>query len=148
MSIRSYGFLSLAFLPLTAKVDELMSKKVVTIDSSSTAFDAAREMLDHDIGCIVVLSGKKVLGIATKSDIIREAVMKRLDSQKIGVESIMSKPVISIDARSSLSEASETMSRHNITKLPVLEKGELVGVITSTDLVRRTRPKKLAKDMI
>jgi len=133
---------------MTSKVEDLMSKKVVTIDSSSTAFDAAREMLDHDIGCIVVLNKGKVLGIATKSDIIREAVMKRLDSQKIGVESIMSKPVISIEAGNSLSDASELMSKHNITKLPVLENGELVGVITSTDLVRRTRPKKLAKDMI
>ena len=64
---------------MTAKVVDLMSRKVVTIDAHSTAFDAAREMLDHDIGCVIVLDGRKVSGIATKSDVIREAVMKRLD---------------------------------------------------------------------
>jgi CBS domain-containing protein len=133
---------------MTAKVEELMSPKVVTVETSSTAFDAAREMLDHDIGCIVVLDGNNVDGIVTKSDIIREAVMKRLDPQKIAIETIMTKPAITIQSSSLLSEASELMSKHNITKLPVLEKGELVGIITSSDLVRRTRPKKLAKDMI
>ena len=105
-------------------------------------------MLDHDIGCVIVLASRKVSGIATKSDVIREAVMKRLDPQKMGVETVMTKPAITIQSSSSLSEASELMSKHNITKLPVLEKGELVGIITSTDLVRRTRPKSLAKDMI
>ena len=136
-------------LPISARVEELMSAKVVTIQSNSTAFDAAREMLDHDIGCVVVSDGKKVSGIVTKSDIIREAVVKRLDPQKISTEDIMSKPVITIPTGSTLSEASDLMSKHNITKLLVVEKGgELVGVLTSTDLVRRTRPKKLAKDMI
>lgn len=133
---------------MTAYVEDLMSRKVVTISSDTTAFDAAREMLDHDIGCIVVVDGSKVLGIVTKSDIIREAVVKRLDPQRIGLESVMTTPVLTIDGRRTLADASELMSKHNITKLPVLEKGELVGIITSTDLVRRTRPKKLAKDMI
>jgi CBS domain-containing protein len=135
-------------LPMTAKVEDLMSRKVITISANSTAFDAAREMLDHDIGCVVVIDGSKVLGITTKSDVIREAVMKRLDPQKIAIEEVMTRPVISIDSKSSLSEASDLMSKHSITKLPALENGNLVGVITSTDLVRRTRPKKLAKDMI
>jgi CBS domain-containing protein len=133
---------------MTSPVSSLMSRKVVTVEVTSTAFDAAREMLDHDIGCVVVVDGKKVLGIATKSDVIREAVMKRLDPQKIGVQDIMSKPVITIDNASSLSVTAELMSRHNITKLPVLEDGGLVGIITSTDLVRRTQPKRLAKDMV
>ncbi len=133
---------------MTAKVEDLMSRKVVTVDANSTAFDAAREMLDHDIGCVIVLEGKKVTGIATKSDIIREAVLKRIDPQRIGIEDVMTKPAITIQSSSSISEASEVMSKHNITKLPVVEEGDLVGIITSSDLVRRTRPKKLAKDMI
>lgn len=133
---------------MTARVEDLMSRKVVSVSSGATAFDAAREMLDHDIGCVIVMDGKKVKGISTKSDIIRESVMKRLDAQKIPIETVMTKPVVAIESRSSLSDASDLMSRNNISKLPVLEDGNLVGVITSTDLVRRTRPKKLAKDMI
>lgn len=133
---------------MTAAVDELMSRKVVSVDSSSTAFDIAREMLNHDIGCVIVFENKKVVGIATKSDIIREAVLKRLDPQKIKATDVMSKPVFTIESGKNLSEASDLMSKNNITKLPVIERGELIGIITSTDLVRRTQPKKLAKDMI
>jgi CBS domain-containing protein len=133
---------------MTAPVEDLMSKKVVSVDSTSTAFDMAREMLNHDIGCVVVLENRKVIGIATKSDIIREAVIKRLDAQKITAKSVMTKPVVTIEAGNTLSDASAVMSKNNITKLPVIDRGELVGIITSTDLVRRTRPSKLAKDMI
>ena len=133
---------------MTAPVEDLMSKKVVSVDSTSTAFDMAREMLNHDIGCVVVLENRKVIGIATKSDIIREAVIKRLDAQKITAKSVMTKPVVTIEAGNTLSDASAVMSKNNITKLPVIDRGELVGIITSTDLVRRTRPGKLAKDMI
>ena len=133
---------------MTAPVEGLMSKKVVTLESSATAFDAAREMLDRDIGCIVILEGTKPAGIVTKSDILREAVLKKLDPQKLGVTEIMTKPMITIESRETLADASALMSRNSITKLPVVSGGELVGIITSTDLVRRNQPKKLAKDMI
>jgi CBS domain-containing protein len=133
---------------MTASVEDLMSRKVVSVSSMATAFDAAREMLDHDIGCVIVLDGRNVAGIVTKSDVIRESVMKRLDSQKISINAVMTKPVVTIESKRTLSDASELMSKNNISKLPVLEEGTLVGIITSTDLVRRTRPKKLAKDMI
>jgi CBS domain-containing protein len=138
----------MALLAMTAPVESLMSKKVVAVESSATAFDVCREMLDHDIGCIVVLDRKKLSGIVTKSDILRESIMKKLDPQKIAVADIMTKPVVTIDAKSTLSDASVLMSKHNITKLPVVNMDELVGIITSTDLVRRNQPKKLARDMI
>ena len=100
---------------MTAPVESLMSKKLVTIESSSTAFDVAREMINHDIGCVLVMDKKKLVGIVTKSDVIREAVMKRLDPQKISVETIMSKPVATIDSGNTLLDASALMSKNNIT---------------------------------
>jgi CBS domain-containing protein len=135
-------------LAMTSPVEGLMSRKVVTVESSKTAFDVSREMLDHDIGCVVVLEKKKLAGIVTKSDIIREVVVKKLDPQKIYVIEVMSRPVVTIDSQQTLSDASSLMSKHNITKLPVVRSEELVGIITSTDIVRRNQTKKLAKDMI
>jgi CBS domain-containing protein len=140
--------ISLPQLAMTASVEALMSRKVVTVESSSTAFDVAREMLDHDIGCVVVLEKRKLAGIVTKSDIIREAVMKKLDPQKISVGTLMSRPVVTVNSNDTLFDAAAMMSKNNITKLPVINGEELVGIITSTDIVRRNQPKKLAKDMI
>jgi CBS domain-containing protein len=136
-------------LPMTAPVEKLMSERVVTIDATSSAFDAAREIMDRDIGCVVVLKEKKLVGIVTKGDILKEAVMKRLDPSTLNVERIMSHPVLTIGAKNTLIEASNLMSNENLSKLPVVNSnGELVGIITSSDIIRRNQPKKLAKDRI
>jgi CBS domain-containing protein len=136
-------------LPMTAPVERIMSKKVVTIDISSSVFDAAREIMARDIGCVVVLKEKKVVGVVTKGDVLREAVMKRLDPQQLNVERIMSQPVLTIEPTKTLADASRLMAEENLTKLPVVDKiGELVWIITSTDIIRRNQPRKMARDMI
>ncbi len=136
-------------LPMTAQVEKLMSKKVVTVDSTSSVYDATREIMSRDIGCVVILKGKKIIGIVTKGDILRESVMKRLDPQQLNIERIMTQPVLTIEPTKTLAEASELMAQENLTKLPVVTKGgELVGIITSSDIIRRNQPKKLAKDMV
>lgn len=136
-------------LPLSAPVEKLMSRKVVTVDVSSSVFDATREILDRDIGCVVVVKEKKVVGIMTKGDVLRETVMKRLDAQQLNIERMMTKPVLTIEPTKTVAEASSLMSQENLTKLPVVTKnGELVGIITSTDIVRRNRPAKIGKDFI
>jgi CBS domain-containing protein len=134
---------------MTSAVEKLMSKRVVTIDASSSAFDATREIMDRDIGCVVVLKGKKIVGIVTKGDILRETAMKRLDPQQLNIERIMTQPVLTIEPTKTLADASLLMAQENLSKLPVVSKnGELVGIITSSDIIRRNQPKKLAKDMI
>ncbi len=134
---------------MTSAVEKLMSKRVVTIDASSSAFDATREIMDRDIGCVVVLKGKKIVGIVTKGDILRETAMKRLDPQQLNIERIMTQPVLTIEPTRTLADASLLMAQENLSKLPVVSKnGDLVGIITSSDIIRRNQPKKLAKDMI
>jgi CBS domain-containing protein len=141
--------MTMADLLMTAPVEKLMSERVVTIDIASSVFDAAREIMDRDIGCVVVLKERKVVGIITKGDILREAVMKRLDPSALNVERIMSQPVLTVGMTDTLTEASNLMSEENLTKLPfVNKKGELVGIITSTDIIRRNQLKKMAKDQI
>ena len=68
--------------------------------------------------------------------------MKRLDPQQLNVERIMSQPVLTIEPTKTLADASYLMSQENLTKLPVVDKkGELVGIITSTDIIQ-TKPAK------
>jgi CBS domain-containing protein len=136
-------------LPMTAPVENLMSRRVVTIDATASVFDATREIMDRDIGCVLVLREKKIVGIITKGDILREAVMKRLDPSQLNIERIMTQPVLTVEPTKTLAEASALMSEENLTKLPVVDKdGSLVGIITSSDIIRRNRPKKLARDLI
>ena len=103
---------------MSAPVEKVMSKRVVTIDTTSSAFDAAREIMDRDIGCVVVLKDKKAVGIITKGDILRETVMKRLDPTTLNVERIMSQPVLTIGPSNTSGGASDLMSEESLTKLP------------------------------
>ena len=126
-----------------------MSKSVVTIDVSSTAFDVVREMMNRDIGSVIITrKGNQVAGVVTKGDILRETIMKRADPQKMKAEEIMSRPVVSVDPETSLEEASQLMSKNNVSKLPVIKDGKLLGIVTSTDLIRKSGRKKLAEDMV
>jgi CBS domain-containing protein len=137
-------------MPNPPKVEQLMSGRVVTVELASSAFDAASKILNHDIGCVVVTGEKgKVEGLITKGDVLREVVMKKLDPQRVGSESIMSRPVVTVGPKTTLAEAQEIMTKNNLTKLPVIDSGELVGIITSTDILRGSRPRKMrAKDAI
>ncbi|MDG7001479.1 MAG: CBS domain-containing protein [Nitrososphaerota archaeon] len=135
---------------MSSTVENLMSTKVVTVESSSSAFDAAREIMNHDIGCVVVVGAKgEISGVITKGDILREVVMKKLDPVKVKAEQVMSHPVITIGPRATLEDASRLMMENNLTKLPVTRGKELAGIITSTDIVRGSRPRKISnKDAI
>src|SRR5271166_4524038 len=127
------------------KVKDIMSKLVVTIEESASGYDIAREMMNRDIGCIVVTKRGEVVGIVTKGDILRETIMKKADPQKTFALEIMSRPVVKIDPEATLEEATETMSKNNISKLPVVKDGKLIGIVSSSDLIRRKGRKTLSK---
>ncbi len=127
------------------KVQDVMSKLVVTVEESSSGYDIVREMMNRDIGCIVVTKGSEVVGIVTKGDILRETIMKKADPQRTPASEIMSRPVVKIDPGATLEEATEVMSKNNVSKLPVVKDGKLVGIVTSSDLIRKEGRKKLSK---
>jgi len=76
----------------------------------------------------------KPLGIITESDIIKKVVAENLKASEVNVEDIMSSPIIVIDPYVPLEEAMKTMGKCNIRRLPVVEKGKLIGIITNKDI--------------
>ncbi|MHB8565815.1 MAG: CBS domain-containing protein [Nitrososphaerales archaeon] len=130
------------------RVKEVMSKSVVTIDVSNSAYDVVREMMNRDIGSVIVTRKGKVAGVVTKGDILRETIMKKADPQKMKAEEIMSQPVMSVDPETTLEEASQLMAKSNVSKLPVIKDGKLFGIVTSTDLIRKSGRKKIADDLV
>ena len=117
-------------------VVDAMSNEVVSVDTTATAYDAVLKMINRDIGSVVVKRDGKVVGIITKGDVLRNIVKAGVDPKRAKAADIMSKPIVTIDESETLESASKMMTRYNVSKLPVLRKGELVGVITSTDVIR------------
>ena len=116
-------------------VKQIMGTSVISVDSSLTATDAAKMMEDTGVGAIVVLEKNMPVGIVTDRDF---AIKITAHSYPIDtpVRRIMSTPLISIDPDSDLWVASDLMSTRNVRKLPVIDNDKVVGMITSSDLVK------------
>ena len=116
-------------------VKQIMNSFVVSVDSSVTATDAAKMMEDAGVGSVVVLDNNLPVGIVTDRDF---AIKITAHSYPIDtpVRRIMSSPPISIDPDSDLWVASDLMSTRNVKKLPVIDDDKVVGMLTSSDLVK------------
>ena len=117
------------------EVKQIMNSSVVSVNSSVTATDVAKMMEDTGVGAVVVLENNVPVGIATDRDF---AIKIAAHSYPIDtpVRRIMSSPLISIDPDSDLWVASDLMSTRNVRKLPVIDDDKVVGIITSSDLVK------------
>jgi len=117
-------------------VRDVMSSPVRTTRVGDSVKDAVRKMNKFRIGCLVVMQGDRPVGILTERDIMRKVVEPCIDPSLINVSDVMSTPITTIDPAVSVEDAARLMSRKHIKKLPVVEDGRLIGIVTSTDLVR------------
>jgi CBS domain-containing protein len=128
-------------------VREFMTKDVVTIDAEKTVFEAAELMCQKEISDLVVVDGKKPVGIVTERDFVRRVVAKQM-SLNCKVTEIMSKPLWVVYADNSLHEAARKMFARKIRRLPVLEKNDLVGIITATDFMKQFNKKTITEEIL
>lgn len=110
-------------------VGEIMNK-VLVIDKNIKLKEAASIMSKRGIGCLIIVNKEKIAGIITERDVLRN--VDRLNSS---ISEVMSKNVINVDEHESLDRAAVLMSENNIKRLPVIHKGNLVGIVTATDLL-------------
>jgi CBS domain-containing protein len=114
-------------------VKDLMSTPVFTLSPQKTAFDAALLMEKKDIETIVVTWGDVVVGIVTEKDLVRKVIAQN-KPYTVKLSDVMSEPVISIEPGASLRKAKMLMGKHKVKRLPVVEDGILIGIVTASDL--------------
>lgn len=112
-------------------VKDVMSKEVVTCNPQDYVSEVADQMRTLDIGCLPVVSNKKLVGMITDRDIVTRSVAKDVKSK---VEDVMTKSVISVSPNDSTIEAATVMGRNQVRRLPVVENGGLVGFVSLADL--------------
>ncbi len=117
-------------------IKEVMIKDVKTIRPSSTVKEAAVMMNENRFGSLMVVSGTgKIEGIVTERDILMDVVAEGKDSATVKVKDIMTKDLVIISPEKTLEEAADVMTEKKIKKLPVVENGKLIGIVTATDLI-------------
>ncbi len=123
-------------MAVVPQVRDHMSMRVVSVDTSDSVYNAADIIVRNNVGCAVITEYGDIVGIVTKGDILKKSLLMLKDPKMTKVSSVMNRSPVTIESGASLEDAAKLMTEKNVSKLPVLDQGMLVGVISSTDIIR------------
>lgn len=123
-------------MALEILVGQVMTRNPIIIDENISVMEAAKLMKKENIGSLILRSSENYFGIITERDILYKVVAEGFDPRNIRAKEIMSHPMITIDNGSKLEEAATIMWKYKIRRLPVVENGKIVGIITENDIIR------------
>jgi len=122
---------------MVLKIENVMISDVIKVEADATVRQAVDLMNKHEIGCLIVVDEEeRPVGILTERDLLTRVLAKRKDPVRTKVSQVMSKPLVTGTPHMNLEVAVRLMFRKKIKKLPVVEDGRLVGLVTLTDMVR------------
>ena len=117
-------------------VKDIMSSPVVALGEDITSNKVATIMDENELGCVIVTNkAGKPVGIITERDMVVRVLAKNLVPDAVKAKDIMTSPLVTIEPETTISEAARRMSRLEIRRLGVVYKGNLVGLISSRDIL-------------
>ena len=121
------------------KVKDIMTRQVVSVSQSSTLGEVATEMKNLNVGSIPVCdNNSRLLGIVTDRDMVVRGLTQGYESQSI-VRDVMTASPVSVTPDTDVTEVTNLMAEHQIRRLPVVEGGTLVGIVSIGDVAVRDR---------
>ena len=115
-------------------ISKVMTKSVISVDSTTSVNDAAKMMADAKVGAVIVMNNNTPVGIVTDRDFAVKIVAYAYPITT-PVRKIMSSPLFSINSDESIRTAADLMHDRGIRKLPVIDNENIVGMVTATDIV-------------
>src|SRR3990172_8459577 len=117
-------------------VKDVMTSPVVATKEYASANKVAKLMLDNKVGCVVVTNkAGKPLGIITERDLVVRVLAAKANPTSTKAENFMTSPLVTVDPETPINDAAKRMSRLNIRRLAVLYKDNLVGIVSSKDIL-------------
>lgn len=119
------------------KVGDLMTRKIIAVNPETNLRKCASTMLKNRIGSLLVLDGGKLMGMITEKDIIWALMKKsKKDLSDIKAGDLMRRKLVTIRPSADLTEALNKLKRNKVKRLPVVERGNVIGVITINDILK------------
>jgi CBS domain-containing protein len=118
-------------------VREVMTKDVKVAQPDTSIKEVIATMNEFHIGSVVVVQGKRPVGIITERDILKRIVGLDLAPEYAKAGKVMTSPVLTINQTASIDEAAILMAKRKVKKLPVIDNEKLVGIVTTTDIVTK-----------
>ena len=128
-------------------VKEIMTTKIHFLEIDRSAREAAELMGRADIGSVLVYAQGLLVGIVTERDLARKIVAEGIDASKILISDVMSTPLVTVGPNVTLEEASERMTTFKIRRLPVVENGKVLGMVTASDIACACAKEKNYEDV-
>ena len=117
----------------------LLSRKdnrVITTSPEATVFEAIGRMVDANVGAILVVDGAELVGIFTERDYLRRIALQGRTSRETAVRDVMTSDLLTVEPDTTTDQCLALMTDRKIRHLPVLDGGELVGIVSIGDCVR------------
>ena len=122
------------------RVKDLMNPCAVTVEPTASTALAARLISRHNVGALPVCGAdRRLRGVVTDRDIVLRCVAAEEDPAQTPVRDIMTRSCATVSPEADCREATRLMAQHQVRRLPVVESGKLVGVISLSDLARSGR---------
>jgi CBS domain-containing protein len=121
------------------EVSDILAEKgrgVLKIDADASVLEAVERMVQQNVGSLLVTEGDDVAGIVTERDYLRRVAVEGRSEQETSVREIMSSPLIVVTPHTSIDECMALMTNKRIRHLPVVDDGELAGIVSIGDVVK------------
>ena len=126
-------------------VQDAMTPSPSTAIPSQSLADAAKLMKDEDVGSVPVVDGSRLVGVLTDRDIVVRAVAEGKDPQTVQVGDVASPDVVTVRPGDDLDDALRLMAQYQVRRLPVVEDGQLVGVLAQADIAHEAKDKQVGE---
>jgi CBS domain-containing protein len=130
---------------MAKSVRDVMTPGVQTVSASQSLAEAAEVMKGEDVGSVPVVEEGRLAGIVTDRDIVTWAVAERRDPQTVKVDEVASRELVTVEPDQDLDEALALMARHQVRRLPVVEEGQLVGMLAQADVALEAKEKQVGE---
>jgi CBS domain-containing protein len=127
---------------MAKSVRDAMTEDPRSIGATATVVEAARLMREEHIGSLPITDGEQLVGMITDRDITTRVVAESADPKVTSVGDVYSRDLVSVEPDNDLQEALQLMARHQVRRLPVVERGRLVGIVAQADIALRENEKQ------
>jgi CBS domain-containing protein len=128
-------------------VEQIMTRDPRTVSATDSIVDAARVMNESDIGDVIVVDGEQIQCIVTDRDIVVRAIAEGRDPQSTSVSDVCTPSLETIEPDASVDDALRKMREADIRRLPVVQDGRPVGIVSLGDLAVEREPDSTLADI-
>ena len=125
-------------MPIIKDLLRIKNRKLITVSSTASIFDALKIMAESNIGCLIVLEGDSYVGMFTERDYARKIVLEGRSSDTTTVNEIMISDIPILNNNDTIELCSKIMTEKTLRYLPVFENNQMINLISQIDIIKYT----------